>query len=257
MRENPYPPIESGSLMKEPVSFKIRLRRIAVYLKYSFPAICTSLLWLFCALPLWQFNRGDGETRVYQSLLSIVSKTYESSQTILSKSSVTENDVSLAKSLVPSVWIFWIILGLVTVLSLMLLCFSLSALPKNPTSPECNRIKVWFKFFFPGQLVQMFLPLLTIIPLCEPYYIAGRFEKYYGVSGTAEGVMGTEYTYFSYSVATRGINPIVILAIFVILALIAFVFVIPYQRSQKLDMYTYFEPEPEEENSRAVRRSRH
>lgn len=240
--------------MKDLTSPKIKLRRLAVYLKYSFPLICSAFVWLFCSLKIWRFSRSDETERVFQSLFGIVSTAFTSSSKILEAKGTAEEDVLLAKSLIPSVWVFWIVLLLVTILSLVLFCFTLAAFSKDPLSRECNRVKVRFKALFPGQFVHFLLPLFSMVPLFEPYYIRGRFEKYYAVSGISEGGMGQEYTYYTYSVASRGPNPIVVLAILVIAALAVFLVAIPYQRSQKLDMYTYFDPEPEPEKPRVRQR---
>ncbi len=217
------------------------LRRLLVYVKYLLPGITCGFVWLFCIMKIWRFSNGDGTTRVYQSLIGLIGTVKSSCETTLASSQASSADSALANSLKPTYWIFLAVLIVVTVLSAILFFFSIAGLAKDPLSDEANRTKVWFRCFFPGRIVHMLLPILTAVPLYLPYYIVDRFTKYYSASGATEGDYGTTFSYYEYSVSVKGINPVVFVTILAGLCLLTFIGAIPFERSQKLDMYTNFE----------------
>ena len=224
---------------------KNRLRRFCVWQKYLLPFAETVLVWALCALPLWRFSTGDGEIREYQSLFTLLRKIGDAVSATLEKSNAEPADLLLAKSLRPVPWVFWILMAAVTLSAVVLLCFAAAGLTKDPVSDACNRVKVKFRMLFPGKVWHFLLPVLTALPFCIPYYVLNRFSQYYAVQGNTETQTGGQtFTYYNYSLRVNGINPLLLAGIIAAVACILYFAVIPWERSQKMDMYRYYEKSP-------------
>lgn len=217
-----------------------------VWLRYMMPLICLIAMVVMCSLPLFSLNNRDDEENKKQSVFTLAAVSAENSKSTLQKKGLEDVDYALARSLRSGTAVFWVVICVGAFLTLWFTLFSVPALLMKPESPQANLCKIRFSLFIPGKPVENLLPWLSFVPLCLPYYVIGRFERYYVAQAVTEG----KPDFFEYSVRVSGVNPLWISAGLALFSLILFVAVHDLTARYKMDMYRHYEPEQVKKFSR-------
>jgi len=208
------------------------LARVLIRLTYLLPALFGLVMLIVFFVPhvFFTFN---GKIQPTLSPFELMRNTWESTFPMLSASATGSS----------TVYFFSLTMVIVTVLSwICVLAYALMAIASAicstvafshaPTDRLTNRAKRWMHFFCPNRILYVITHLLLLLPASFPYLLEHFYRTQLGYNVKA---------FF------LGASDPILVAVLVLIAITAFLALLPAQAREQTDMYRFFKSTKEKD----------
>ena len=200
------------------------LLRTALHGVYLLPLLCFLIFCIYSAIPhIWFVYESQAhETVSLFELWQNVSQTCQSAQ---NSGTADEATLQFADLMGAASVFFWIVIALYGIFALATAVCSTVAFLAPPTSVLSNKTKRILGLICPSRIVYLLLSLLPLLPALFPHLLTFAYRTFLGLEIKAHAAPFADW---------------VLALILVALTVIPYIATLPYQASERLDLFRIY-----------------